>query len=344
VERAVLLDAVFLAVSALVAFLVVLVVEPAWIRVARSRGLVGRDMNKLGAGEVAEAGGVWSIVGAVFGLFVLEALYRYILGHLFYPVTLFAVVEVLLLSGFLGFMDDILGWKKGLPKWQRVVFMAPISLPLVVIKAGQSKMALPLVGVVDLGLLYPLVAVPVGVLGAANAFNMIAGLNGLEAGMGLVLMLTTAAYAWMRHVAFVPEAALIMASAIAGFLVYNRYPARVFPGNSFTYAVGAYYASLTIVGNMEKFALALFAPYFVEFALFLRGLRHGVYKENFGRPQPDGSLLPPYDRVYSLTHAAMRLAARLFGKTTERNTVALLVCTEAAWATVLLLLAAHHLL
>lgn len=334
----------FLALSALTAAGVVVVVEPAWIRVAKTRGLVGRDMNKYNGPMVAEAGGVWAVVGAAFGLLVLEALYRYIVDTLFYPVQLFALTALLLLAAFLGFLDDILGWKRGLPRWQRVVFMAPISLPLVVIKAGKSRMALPLVGVVDLGLLYPLVAVPVGVLGAANAFNMIAGLNGLEAGMALILLSGLAAYAHIHGVFFVEHAALVMAAAVAGFLLYNWYPARVFPGNSFTYAVGAYYASLAIIGDMEKFALALFAPYFVEFALFVRGLRHGVYKENFGIPQPDGSIKPPYSYSYSLTHAAMRLAEKLRGRATEKDTVLILLACEATWAAILLALAAKGLL
>jgi len=331
----------FLAVAALTSAGIVLAVVPAWVRAAKERGLVGFDMNKPGRPRVAEAGGVWAVIGAVFGLFVLEALHRYVFDEFYYPVELFALVAMLLLSAFLGFMDDILGWKRGLPRWQRVVFMAPIALPLVVIKAGKSRMALPLLGIVDLGMLYPLVAVPLGVLGAANAFNMIAGLNGLEAGMAEVLLVGAALYAHIHHVAFVPEAAAVMAAAVAAFLYYNWYPARLFPGNAFTYSVGAYYAALAIIGNMEKFALAAFAPYFAEFALFLRGLAHGVYKENFGRPQEDGSLLPPYERAYSLTHAAMMAAAKLWGRATERNTVALLLACETLWVATLLLLALH---
>ncbi len=338
------MSAYFLIVAMAVAAGVVLAIEPAWVRVAVSRGLVGIDMNKPGERRVAEAGGVWVAIGAVFGLFVLEALYRYLRGIYFYPVELFALVSLLLLSTFLGFMDDILGWKRGLPRWQRVVFMAPIALPLVVIKAGKSSMSLPLIGVIDLGLLYPLVAVPIGILGAANAFNMIAGLNGLEAGMALILLVATTAYAYIHNVTFIPHAALVMAAAVAGFLVYNKYPARVFPGNAFTYSLGAYYAALAILGNMEKFALALFAPYFVEFTLFLRGLLDGVYKENFGRPQSDGSLLPPYEKSYSITHAAMKAAARLFGKATEKNTVALILAAEALWATALLIIARQGLI
>lgn len=337
-------DIVYAAVASLTAFLVVLAIEPAWIRVARARGLVGRDMNKPGRPAVAEAGGVWAVVGLAFGLLVLEALYRYLRGSLYHPAELFALVALLLLSALLGFTDDILGWKKGLPAWQRVAFMAPISLPLVVIKAGKSTMELPLIGVVNLGLAYPLALVPIGVLGAANAFNMIAGLNGLEAGMAVVIFGYTAAYAALKGVTLVAQAALVAAAASLALLVYNWYPARVFPGNAYTYATGAYYAAIVIIGNMEKFGVLMFTPYFLELILFLRGLRHGVYKENFGKPTPDGRLAPPYDRVYSVTHAVMKLYWRARGGASEKTIVATILAIEAAIGAALLAAALHGLL
>ncbi|MET1128115.1 MAG: glycosyltransferase 4 family protein, partial [Thermoproteota archaeon] len=330
----------YVAAAAITAFAATYAIVPAWIRAAVERGLVGRDMNKYGHPPVAEAGGVWAVVGTAFGLLVLVAFERYLGGVLEGATEVYALASLLLLSALLGFIDDILGWKRGLPRWQRVVFMAPISLPLVVVKAGVSRMELPLVGVVDLGLAYPLVAVPVGVLGAANAFNMVAGYNGLEAGMGLLLMLFTAAYAHLKGLALVEAAALVMAAALLAFLLYNWYPAKVFPGNSLTYGVGAYYAGLVVLGNMEKFGLTLFSLYFVELALFLRGLRHGVYKENFGLPKPDGSLDPPYDRIYSITHAALKLAAKVRGRAREKDVVLAMLGAQAAVGAAALALAA----
>ncbi|NOZ89369.1 MAG: glycosyl transferase family 4 [Crenarchaeota archaeon] len=331
----------------LAALATVLIVEPAWIRVARERGLVGRDMNKPGRVLVAEAGGVWAVAATAFGLFFYEAVHVYILGGPYMAVEVYALASLLLLSAFLGFTDDILGWKRGLPRWVRVVFMAPVALPLVVIKAGRSTLSLPLLGTVDLGLLYPLAAVPVGVLGAANAFNMLAGYNGLEAGMGLLLMLSTAAYAYMKGVPLVGDAALIAVGALLGFLRYNWYPARVFPGNVFTYSIGAYYAGLVILGNMERFGLLLFSLYFVKALLYLRGVLHGVWRggvEDFGVPREDGSLEAPLEGLYSLQHLAIRLQKRLRGRATERGVVVTILSMQAALSAALLLLAWRGLL
>ncbi len=321
----------FVLVSALVSAMIVIVVVPAWIRVAKSRGLVGRDMNKPGNMLVAEAGGIWVIIATAFGLMVLEALYTYLGEGVYRAAELYALVTLLLLASLLGFLDDILGWKKGLPRWQRIVFMAPISLPLVVIKAGTSTLSVPLIGTLDLGVLYPLLAVPVGVLGAANAFNMLAGYNGLEAGMGLLLMVFTALYAFIKGLDLVFQASIIMAMALLAFLRYNWYPARVFPGNSLTYGVGAYYAALVILGNMEKFGLILFTLYFIKALLYFRGVVHGVWHEgieDFGVPQPDGSLKTPLQGTYSLQHFAIKLLEKVKGRATEQGVVVLLLILQ----------------
>ncbi|MEM1983557.1 MAG: hypothetical protein QXZ63_07875 [Sulfolobales archaeon] len=319
---------VFTLVSTVAAFLMTYLITPYWVRVAVKRGFVGKDMNKFNAVFVAEGGGLWVAVGCTFGLYILASLHRYLGGETFYSDDLFALTSLLLLTSLLGFMDDVLGWKKGLPVWMRVFFLIPISAPLVVIRAGVSTISIPFVGVVDLGTLYPLILVPIGVLGCANAFNMIAGYNGLEACMGIALMLSTAIFSYLKGITLVFEASIVMLAALLAFIKYNWYPAKVFPGNTLTYSVGAYYASIVILGNMEKFGVTLFTLYFIEFILFIRGLKDGIYKENFGLPRSDGSLEPPYSKVYSLTHLTIKLLRRLGIKPTETRVTLTLALTQ----------------
>jgi UDP-N-acetylglucosamine--dolichyl-phosphate N-acetylglucosaminephosphotransferase len=301
-------------ISSLVSFLTTFYLLRFWIVAAKRRGLVGKDMNKPERPEVAEAGGIWALIGTSFGLLVYEALYIYINGAYYRVAELFSLVLVLLLSGFLGFIDDIMGWKKGIPPIARILFLFPIALPLVVIKAGVSSMELPLVGTVNFGVLYPLVIVPIGILGAANATNMIAGYNGLEAGMIALLLAFTSIYAYAKSLELTLLASLVGITAVVAFLFYNRYPARVFPGNAFTYGMGAYYASLVILDDFQKFGVSLFSLYFVELALFIRGLKDGVYKENFAKVGEDGLLYPPYEKSYSLTHFMIKAINRLTGR------------------------------
>ncbi len=315
--------------SAAVAFAAVLVMEPPWIAVAKARGLVGRDMNKSYEVKVAEAGGLWVIVGVSLGLLFMEVLTAFLDGQPYQPVPLLALLSLTMLTAMIGLLDDLLGWKKGVPPLVRVLSTIPASLPLVAAKYNAYVVHIPILNrYLYLGPLFPLVVVPIGVMGASNAYNMIAGYNGLEASMGIALLAFTAAYAAVTGSYLALYASVIMIAALAAFLLYNRYPARVFPGNTMTYALGAYYAGVVVLGGVAAFSLFLFIPYYLELLLFLRGLAHGVYKENFGRPRPDGSLDPPYDKAYSLTHAMIRLQKALRGRATENGVVVGLVLLQ----------------
>ncbi len=309
-----------------------------WIPIAHRFGLTGRDMNKVGNNAVAEAGGVWASVGASFGLMTLAALKIYLEHSRESLIELYALSLMLFMASLLGFIDDIMGWKKGLRVTYRVLLMAPLALPIVAIQAGVSEMALPFIGKRDLGLVYSLVLVPIGVIGASNAFNMIAGYNGLEASMGVALLTYTALYSYFIGEANVLLASIIGAASLIVFLFYNWHPAKVFPGNSLTYGFGAYYASLVIIGNFEKFGVMQYALYFVELALFFRGLVNKVYKENFGLVLSDGSLDPPYKKIYSLTHLAIVVQKKIRGKATEKGVVAILLGLQIAASSIALAL------
>jgi UDP-N-acetylglucosamine--dolichyl-phosphate N-acetylglucosaminephosphotransferase len=328
--------------GSLAAVVTVVVLMPSWLRTARRRGLVGRDMNKHGHPPVAEAGGLVAVLGGVMGLYTAEVVVRYVYGVNYYTAEVYALTSLLLLSLVIGLLDDLLGWKKGLPRWVRIAAMAPAALPLVAIKAGVPRMELPLVGVVDLGVLYPLVVVPVGVLGAANAFNMIAGYNGLEAGMGLILLLSAAAYSYIKGLELPLVASLVMAAAIAAFLWYNWYPARAFPGNVFTYSIGAYFAGVVVLGNFEKFGLLLFTLYFVKAGLYFAALACGECRrcleeyEDFSIPQEDGSIRAPPCRSLSLPHYMIRLQERLRGRATEQGVTLAMLGLQAVISIILL--------
>ncbi len=312
-------------IASSVAFLTTFYLERFWIKAARARGFVGKDMNKSERPEVAEAGGIWSLIGISFGILVYEALFVYINKTFYRSADIFALVITLLLSGFLGFVDDIMGWKKGIPVWSRIVFLFPIALPLMVIKAGVSRMELPIVGVVNFGLFYPLLVVPIGILGAANAFNMIAGFNGLEAGMGILLLLFTSIYAFAKSLELSFISSIIGIASIIAFLYYNKFPSKVFPGNAFTYGIGAFYASLIVLNDFQKFGVTLFLLYFIELALFTRGLKDGVYKENFAKVDNNGLLYPPYSKSYSLTHVAIKIVNKIKGRGAKEREVVLVL-------------------
>ncbi|MCE4625558.1 MAG: glycosyl transferase family 4 [Desulfurococcales archaeon] len=299
---------------------------------------MGRDMNKPHKPLAVRFGGVWVPIAIVFGVLILEAYHIYVLSTPYSLSEVMAVSTLLLLGVLVGLVDDLSVWRGGVSVRYRVAASFIIALPLSVVKAGQSTMSIPLIGKVDFGIFYSTLIVPIGVMGASNAFNILAGYNGLEAGMATIILSGYAAYALHHGHELALKLSLISIAALLAFLVYNWYPAKTFPGNGFTYAIGSLLAAVVIVGNFEKFGVMVFPLYFLELILFLRGLKNGIYKQNFGIPQPDGSLELPYDKIYSVTHLAIYTLKRLTGKATEKGVVALILGVQAL-ITVLALIA-----
>jgi len=308
-----------------------------WIRSAKAAKLVGKDMNKPDYPSIPRSGGL--IVAIVICFSLLFYIFLKTFSLLGTPSThiveVFAISATVLLAGFIGFIDDVLGWKEGLTQLQKVLLTVPIALPLTVINAGQSIIQLPILGNVDLGMLYPLLVVPLGVIGATNGFNLLAGYNGLEAGMGLVIFavfgftgLIVPGRMWIALVAFIVYACLL------AFLAFNWYPAKVFPGNSFTYAIGALIATLAILGDMERIALWLFMPYFLEILLYLRAriVDKAGDVQAFAKPNKDGSLELPYNHIYDTTHIAIWVLKRVKEKVYERDVVLFLIAVEVLFA------------
>jgi UDP-N-acetylglucosamine--dolichyl-phosphate N-acetylglucosaminephosphotransferase len=274
----------------------------AWIKIAKKSKLLGKDMNKYSKPKIPEGGGIAFILGVTFAVLLyvfIKTFYLFTTGNL--PEVL-AILVTLLLAGFLGFVDDILGWKAGLSQWQKPLLTIPIAIPLMVINAGNSVMSIPFLGPVNFGITYPLLIVPLGIVGAANGFNMLAGFNGLEASMGIIILSTLGFIAWFNKILWLATITFSTVASLLAFLVFNKYPAKVFPGNSLTYAVGALIACVAILGNMEKIATFLFIPYFIE--LIIKA-KNKFRTECFGIPQRDGNLKAP-KKIGSVTHILLK--------------------------------------
>lgn len=319
----------------LVSFFVTLLAIKRWIKVAKKVGMIGYDMNKLSKPKVVEAGGVCVIFGitAAILLFVsLERFYFNISSNLLY---VFALLSSILLAGLIGFIDDALGWKKGLKQWLKPILTIPVAVPLMVVNVGNSSMLLPFLGLVDFGILYPLLLIPIGVVVATNGFNMLAGYNGLEAGMGIIILSILGVTAYSSGTVWLSILIFSSISALLAFLIFNWYPARIFPGNSLTYVTGAMVAAFTIMGDMEKIALILFIPYFITF--FLKS-RTRFRAESFAKINKDGSLSKPYEKFYDVTHLALAFLSKVKKKVYEKDVVLFIFSIEILIALIALLI------
>jgi len=309
-------------ISAPFAMVITILILPSWIRLVYKKGLVSKDMHKSNT-KVADLGGLCILAGFLGGLLGFVGYHIFGQGILEHVDILFAGVCSVLIAAMIGFADDTLGWKIGLRQWHRVVLSLLAALPMVALNVGEATMNFPLFGEVYLGLLFPLVMIPLAIVGASNGFNMIAGFNGLESGMGILILSTLGWLSYVRGYSTAAVLAFAMVGALISFLIYNWYPAQIFPGNTMTYAVGALIGIVAILGNIEKFGFILFIPYFIECVLKSKGF---MQKESFGKLQA-GYLRNRYKKWYGLEHVAISLWYRA----TEQKVVLSLLAFEGVF-------------
>lgn len=318
------------AVVLLSAFLSSFIIFPFFIKRMHAQKIVWGDFNKDGKPLVAGMGGTIVLLGFIFSIMLALFLHSY--GGFFQTLSLLPLLAVLLTIiavGLIGLVDDIIGWTKGIRQYQHALFPIFAALPIMVLPQtiGNTGMELPLLGFVNFGILYSLLVVPIAVTGASNAVNMLAGLNGLEAGLGLINALVFLIVGLILGEVEVVIIMLGLIGATLAFLYYNWSPAKVFPGDSYTLMVGAAFAAASIIGNIERVGLMLFALYFIE--LILKG-RTKMQAQGFGIIHEDGTLRAP-EKIGSLTHVVMRA-----GKFSEKQVVMIILGLQLMVALIVL--------
>jgi UDP-N-acetylglucosamine--dolichyl-phosphate N-acetylglucosaminephosphotransferase len=313
-----------LLLSVLIAFLATLFVTPWMIRYLKNIGVEVKDQHKEGKPLIPVSGGMAVFFGIFFGVMFALFIETFYYGVSEWEIPLLAFTVSLFAITFVGFFDDMLIRKNketsiGLRQWQKPLLTVVAAVPLMVINAGHSVITMPFFGAVDVGLLYPLLLVPIGVVGASNMVNLWAGFNGLEAGLGMIYLGNLGLYAWFVGEYVAALIAIISCAALLAFLVFNYSPAKIFPGDSLTYLLGGVLVSVAILGNIEKMALIVSIPFFIEFVLKMRGR---LKKQSYGYWYK-GRVKSFYKKIYSLPHIFTRT-----GKYTEREVVFLMYCIE----------------
>jgi UDP-GlcNAc:undecaprenyl-phosphate GlcNAc-1-phosphate transferase len=148
----------------------------------------------------------------------------------------------------LGLVDD----RRGIEPGTRLLVEIAAALILVLDLAG------------DPGLLFLLLGGALVVF-AINSVNLFDGLDGLVGSVALVTAVGLAVVAQGRGADSLP--ALTLAAALAGFLVLNWHPARVFLGDAGAYFVGLYLADLILEVSDGPVELILTSGFLGVFAI-----------------------------------------------------------------------------
>lgn len=280
------------------AFLMTFIIIPWLIPKLREKGITGKDLNKPGHPDVAEMGGIAVVIGFFSGVSVLLAM-----DGVTKEETLYVSLSVVLGAAFIGMIDDLFSLRQR----QKAFFPFLLALPLGA--ALDPEVTIPFIGQVYLGPVM-LIAAPFAVTCAANAGNMLEGFNGLGTGLGIIMSFTLILLAIEHNRLDGVYLLLPLLGGLLAFLWFNKYPAKIFPGDTLMLFMGATLATGGMLSGLHLQTVFIFIPMIAEFFLKLRG---HFKAENYASEATNGCLR--YEgSIESITHIFMKHT-----RTTERS-------------------------
>ena len=217
-------------------------------------------------------GGLIFIIPTIIALILL-----YLRGSITITHNLVILVFVFIGYGVIGFLDDYLKLKRknslsgseGLTSLQKLllqVFIAVVFYFIYRYYGGTGDLTFSFFGInIPMGWAYGLFILLV-LVSTTNAVNITDGLDGLAGGLSVFAFIAFGLIAWnTTWLAGYQEIAIfcfILIGALAGFLLFNSHPAKVFMGDTGALALGGALATVAVLTRHE-FSLILIGGVFV---------------------------------------------------------------------------------
>jgi phospho-N-acetylmuramoyl-pentapeptide-transferase len=183
------------------------------------------------------------------------------------------MILLLVLFGFglIGFLDDfikvVLKRNLGLTSLQKLVaqiVIAVVSFFLLNSINFDTALAIPFTSLsIELSGLYVLFLI-FWLVGFSNAVNLTDGLDGLVAGTASIAFAAFGILAIFQDKMGIALFTFTVAGALIGFLVFNKYPAKVFMGDTGSLALGGALAVVSILLKQEFLLLIIGLVFVLE--------------------------------------------------------------------------------
>ena len=192
----------------------------------------------------------------------------------FAGVNFFTILALVSTLGFglVGFLDDYIKVVKkrslGLTPKQKIFGQVTLAIliPLaqVIFRPEMTKLVIPFFeSTLDLGILYvPFMAFVI--IGTVNAVNLTDGLDGLSSSITVVVSIFFITISIMTGITEVSIFSTSVMGACLGFLVFNKYPAKVFMGDTGSMALGGAVIGMATLTNMTLLIPIIGGIYFAE--------------------------------------------------------------------------------
>ncbi len=275
--------------SFFIPFIITLAGLPLHIKIMQRRGIVGVDIHKKEKPKVAERGGIVILVSIILSSVLMIILVDD--NELRLSIGIFCITVTI--AGVIGLIDDIVNLSAILKPF----LLLFASIPIFASKRYTPEPILPFIGKTRLNIAY-LILLPFVVAVPANSVNMLDVFNGTMAATTIIVLI---AVVFSNLIVFgngldplndagLSESGLtyifilIMIGTVFAFWIFNRYPAKVFGGDTGSLAIGGALGAIAVMGRLEVVVIIAMIPFIMNAFGIISSVKGLLERREMARP------------------------------------------------------------
>ena len=237
----------------IITFLATFIATPAVAKLMKRHGITGEDVHKLSKVKIPEMCGLAILFGLTIGITAYAALRPSAVREAI------AFLGTVLIAGGIGIVDDL----RPLGARLKPLLTAAACLPILILGTYVPDPVIPLIGPVRLTLVYPIL-IPIAIAITSNGINMMDIMNGSMPGTVAIIAAAATAVLLISGDLQTASLATVLLAAMLAFYYFNRFPSRVFDGDTGSLAVGAALGALSILGRIETVMVVAMIPHIMN--------------------------------------------------------------------------------
>ena len=269
----------------LLAFFIPLIITfiglPIHIRFMLKKGIFGIDVHKKEKPKVAEMGGIILLIAIILTSILVIVLLDDSYNQL--SVGIFCIT--ITIAGIIGIIDDRLN----LSALLKPFLLLFASIPIIASKRYKPEPILPIVGSTRLNIVY-LILLPFVIAVPANSVNMLDVFNGTMAST-VIIVLVTIFFANMivfqnglNQLDLTYVFVLIMLGTLIAYWFFNKYPAKVFDGDTGSLTIGAGLGAIAVMGQLEIIVIIAMIPFIMNAFGIISSVKGLFERREMARP------------------------------------------------------------
>ncbi|WP_058260134.1 phospho-N-acetylmuramoyl-pentapeptide-transferase [Fenollaria timonensis] len=221
---------------------------------------LGQNIRQEGPKSHLKKAGTPTMGGVLFIISSLIAVLVSSLAGFVFTNEIILLVVGSTAFGLVGFLDDYIKFFKhrnlGLRAYQKLVLQMLFSalIAYFAYKLAGTMVYIPFYKEVDLGKWVILLNFFI-LVASTNAVNLTDGLDGLATGVMSIILLTLAIYSLKISNMTTYAYSIIMFASLIGFLIFNKYPAQIFMGDTGSLFLGGVLAIITILLGLHFYMI-----------------------------------------------------------------------------------------